>query len=59
MEYAVDFQFNFLSAAASGLAAFAWSEGMNKYSSRCEIFHVLSDSSLRGSDGEGREEWVP
>ena len=61
MEYAVDFQFDFLSAAASGSAVFASSEGRIRHSSQCEIVHVhvLPGSTFCGSDGEGREEWHP
>ena len=58
MAYAVDFQFNFLSAAVSGSAVFASSEGMIRHSSRCKIVHVLSGSAFRGSEGEGRVEWA-
>ena len=53
MAYAVDFQSDSLSAAVFGSMVFLLSKGMIRHSGRCEIVHVLSGSSLRGSDGEG------
>ena len=55
MAHAVDFQSDFLSAAALGSVAFALPEKMIRHSNRGETVHLLSGSALCGSDGEDGE----